>query len=75
MDVLLKLRIHASEIARVPTDELGWNVITTYTLIKLLHEHRDVPEPGFMCHALVSKSAVQEAETDELINKNLRRFC
>ena len=26
-------------------------------------------EPGFMCHALVSKSAVQEAETDELINK------
>ena len=22
-----------------------------------------------MCHALVSKSAVQEAETDELINK------
>ena len=26
-------------------------------------------EPGFMCHALIPKSAVQEAETDELINK------
>ena len=26
-------------------------------------------EPGFLCHALIPKSAVQEAETDELINK------
>ena len=26
-------------------------------------------EPGFLCHALLPKAAVQEAETDELINK------
>ena len=26
-------------------------------------------EPGFMCHALVPKEDVQEAETNELINK------
>ena len=52
----------AKEIARQLTNELGWNVNTTYTLIKR-------SEPGFLCHALIPKSAVQEAETDELINK------
>ena len=26
-------------------------------------------EPGFLCHALLPKAAVQEAETDKLINK------
>jgi predicted transcriptional regulator len=26
-------------------------------------------EPGFLCHALIPKEAVQEAETNELINK------
>jgi predicted transcriptional regulator len=26
-------------------------------------------EPGFLCHALIPKEAVQEAETDELIGK------
>ena len=35
-----------------------------------LHEkRRDRTEPGFLCHALLPKAAVQEAETDELINK------
>ena len=44
---------------------------TTYTLIKRCIKKGAIArsEPGFMCHALVSKSAVQEAETDELINK------
>lgn len=36
-----------------------------------LHEKGAIErsEPGFLCHALIPKSAVQEAETDELINK------
>ena len=50
----------AKEIARQLTNELGWNVNTTYI---------ERSEPGFLCHALIPKSAVQEAETDELINK------
>ena len=61
----------AKEIARVLTGELGWNVNTTYTLIKRCMKKGAIQrsEPGFMCHALIPKSAVQEAETDELIDK------
>ena len=61
----------AKEIAKVLTAELGWNVDTTYTLIKRCISKGAIQrsEPGFLCHALIPKSAVQEAETDELINK------
>ena len=61
----------AKEIAKVLTAELGWNVNTTYTLIKRCMKKGAIErsEPGFLCHALIPKSAVQEAETDELINK------
>ena len=72
MDVLWKQGdAPAREIARVLTDELGWNVNTTYTLIKRCMKKGAIErsEPGFFCHALIPKSAVQEAETDELINK------
>ena len=59
------------EIARTLGEELGWNVNTTYTLIKRCMKKGAIErsEPGFLCHALIPKSAVQEAETDELINK------
>ena len=72
MDVLWKQGdAPAREIARVLTDELGWNVNTTYTLIKRCMKKGAIErsDPGFFCHALIPKSAVQEAETDELINK------
>ena len=61
----------AKEIAKELTGELGWNVNTTYTLIKRCIKKGAIErsEPGFLCHALVPKSAVQETETDELINK------
>ena len=61
----------AKEIARELTDEVGWNVNTTYTLIKRCIKKGAIQrsEPGFLCHALIPKSAVQEAETDELINR------
>lgn len=61
----------AKEIAKELTGELGWNVNTTYTLIKRCIKKGAIErsEPGFLCHALVPKSVVQEAETDELINK------
>ena len=72
MDVLWKEGdLPAKEIAKVLTAELGWNVNTTYTLIKRCMKKGAIErsEPGFQCHALIPKSAVQEAETDELINK------
>lgn len=61
----------AKQIADVLTKELGWNKNTTYTLIKRCIKKGAIErtEPNFMCHALISKEAVQEAETTELINK------
>lgn len=72
MDVLwAKGDTPAREIARQLTEELGWNVNTTYTLIKRCINKGAIQrsEPGFLCHALIPKAAVQEAETEELINK------
>ena len=44
---------------------------TTYTVIKkcIAKGAIERSEPGFVCHALIPKEAVQEAETDELIGK------
>ena len=67
MDVLWKRGdTPAKEIARTLTDDLGWNVNTTYTLIKRCMKKGAIErsEPGFLC-----KSAGQDAETHELINK------
>ena len=61
----------AKAIARTLTEEIGWNVNTTYTLIKrcIAKEAIERSEPGFMCRALVSKEQVQQEETQELIDK------
>ena len=63
--------VPAKYIAKLLTEELGWNVNTTYTLIKRCIKKGAIErsEPGFMCHALVPKEEVQEAETNELIDK------
>ena len=63
--------VPAKYIARQLTEELGWNVNTTYTLIKRCIKKGAIErsEPGFICHALVPKEEVQEAETNELIDK------
>lgn len=61
----------ARSIAAQLNATLGWNVNTTYTLLKRCIKKGAVErsEPGFMCHALIPKEAVQEAETEELIHK------
>lgn len=72
MDVLWKEGdTPARQIAQTLTNTLGWNVNTTYTLIKRCIKKGAIArsEPNFLCHALIPKEAVQEAETDELINK------
>lgn len=63
--------VPAKYIARRLTDELGWNVNTTYTLIKRCIKKGAIArsEPGFLCHALIPREEVQEAETNELIAK------
>ncbi len=59
---------HISSVLAVRT---GWNMNTTYTLIKRCIKKGAIErsEPNFMCHALVSREAVQEAETNELLDK------
>ena len=72
MDVLWKESdLPARQIAAVLSESVGWNVNTTYTLIKRCIAKGAVErtEPGFLCHALVSKQQVQEEETQELIDK------
>lgn len=61
----------AKHISDVLKDEVGWNKNTTYTLIKRCMKKGAIErfEPNFMCHALIPKEAVQEAETNELIDK------
>lgn len=63
--------VRAKYIAEILTKEIGWNKNTTYTLIKRCMKKGAIArsEPNFMCHALISKEEVQEAETNELINK------
>lgn len=72
MDVLWKEGdTTAKHIAEILGVEVGWNVNTTYTLIKRCIKKGAIErtEPNFMCHALIAKEKVQEAETNELINK------
>ena len=61
----------ARHIAEVLGKEVGWNINTTYTLIKRCIAKGAVErlEPNFVCRALIAKEEVQAAETDELINK------
>ena len=72
MDVLWKEGdMTAKQISDILKAEIGWNMNTTYTVIKkcIAKDAIRREEPNFLCHALIPKEAVQEAETDELIGK------
>ena len=61
----------AKHISDILKTEIGWNMNTTYTVIKKCIANGAIArsEPNFLCHALVSREAVQAAETEELIGK------
>ena len=61
----------AREVARRLEQSVGWNKNTTYTVIKKCMAKGAIErsEPNFMCHALIPKEVVQEAEAEELIGK------
>ena len=63
--------VTAKYIAEVLAREVGWNKNTTYTLIKRCIGKGAIEriEPNFICHPLIPREAVQNAETDELINR------
>ena len=61
----------AKEIAAALAESAHWSKTTTYTVIKKCIEKGIIEkrEPGYICHALVSKSEVQCFETNELIER------
>ena len=61
----------AKQISDILKAEIGWNMNTTYTVIKKCIAKGAIErrEPNFLCHALISREAAQQAETDELIGK------
>lgn len=61
----------AGQIAKILKEETGWNRNTTYTVIKKCVEKGAVKrgEPNFMCSALLTRTQVQNYETEELIGK------
>lgn len=63
--------ITAKKISDILKKQVGWNMNTTYTLIKRCIGKGAIErrEPNFVCHALIPKEQVQEQETTELINK------
>mgnify|MGYP000780164789 CR=1 FL=1 len=70
MDVLWKEGDKtAKQISDILKEEIGWNMNTTYTLIKRCINKGAIQrsEPNFLCHALVQKQEVQEAQTNELM--------
>ena len=72
MDVLWKEGDKtAKQISDILKAEIGWNMNTTYTVIKKCIAKGAIErrEPNFLCRALIGKEAVQRSETDELIGK------
>ncbi len=72
MDVLWKgSDMTAKQISDILREEIGWNTNTTYTVIKKCISKGAIErvEPNFVCRALIPKEQVQQAETEELINK------
>ena len=62
----------AKDIAARLNTQIGWSKTTTYTVIKKCIEKKALSriDPGFMCHALISRDEILEQETDEFIERN-----
>ena len=64
MEVLWKRGdLTAKAISDILKDEIGWNMNTTYTIIKKCIAKGAIQrsEPNFLCHALTTKPEAQEA--------------
>jgi len=63
--------MHARAIADVLMDECGWNINTTYTVIKKCIAKGAIEriEPKFNCHALVTREEARRSALSELCRK------
>lgn len=72
MDVLWREGdLTAKEISNRLNREIGWNMNTTYTVIKKCVAKGAIQrtEPHFMCHALVTREEVRQYEAGALVDK------
>lgn len=62
----------AKDLALYLEKAVGWSKPTTYTIIRKCVSKGAVQriEPGFICHALLSRETVCQQETTELIRRN-----
>lgn len=63
---------HATEVARILNEKIGWNKTTTYTMLTrcMGKGYLKRSEPKFLCTALLDKNEVTLTETDALIENN-----
>lgn len=61
----------AKHISDVLNDKCGWNINTTYTIIKRCIKKGAVEriEPNFICRALISRKEVQKQAASDLLEK------
>lgn len=61
--------VKSGELIRLCHEQLGWKPTTTYTVIKRLSKRGVLKNENTIVSSLVSKSEVQAAEIDELVEK------
>lgn len=61
--------IKSPDLVKLCEEQLGWKKATTYTVIKRLSERGVVKSENTVVSSLVTKSEVQMAEIDELVEK------
>ena len=61
--------VKSTELVKLCEEKLGWKKATTYTVIKRLSERGVLKSENAVVTSLVSKSEVQAAEIDELVER------
>lgn len=61
----------AKSISDILKEKIGWNMNTTYTIIKKCISKGAVTrsEPNFMCHAEVTKQEIQQSELSDFVDR------
>lgn len=61
----------AKKIAEILKAQVGWSKTTTYTVVKKCMDKGAIErtDPGFVCHALVTREQARAHETQELVDK------
>ena len=61
----------AKQISEILEKKIGWNINTTYTMIKRCIAKGAIQrsEPHFMCHALVTREEAQAGGVSDLVDR------